>query len=308
MTNAIFGSRAVAAAAGQLYAAAKASTREQVEERLERFLSDAGRSEDDFETAFLAAQMLRDLGKITPSEAAHVFDELVESARGKGPSTSPSVADFHRSRGEVDLARLIDEHPIKHECEVAIGSHTLISHKPISRSRTGIDTPASIALVSKHVLALVAREPEEDRRTEWNNFVRAFKGVSTECAVRVVQGLREASQLTHTEHASLVDAIIGEAVDTLFEEDEEISRLHRAAGMVKQIVRHRPRTPDQERESQRRLARVKAAYLRRLGEHELANLLLADMDAYAALVEASLSARIQPIRGRSRRWQADRAS
>jgi hypothetical protein len=307
MTNAIFGSRAVAAAAGQLYSAAKASTREQVEERLERFLSDAGRSEDDFETAFLAAQMLRDLGRITPSEAAHVFDELVKGARGKGPSTSPSVADFHRSRGEVDLARLIDEHPTRHETEVAIGSCTLYD-KPRAGSRTGIDAPASIAALSQHVLALVAREPEEDRRTEWNNFVRAFKGVSTECAVGVVQGLREAGQLTHTEHASLVDAIIGEAVDTLFEEQEEIRRLHRAAGMVQRVVRHQSRTPYQEQESQRRLARVKAAYLRRLGEHELANLLLADMVAYEALVEASLSARIQPIRGRSRRWQADRAS
>jgi hypothetical protein len=292
MLNDIFGSPAVAAAARQLYAAAEASTKAHAEERLEEFFTDAARSDVDFETAFLATQMLRDLDRIDDSIALHVFDTLIENLRGNGPSTGPSAADVYRSRGETGLAQLIESDPVRYRAHSAAGGVHLMSMKQSTKVRGGIDDPKDLTTVSKYTLALMAA-PEDERRAEWNTFVRAIKTVSVDGAVRVIRSLRDEWKLSPADYASLIDTIIGESVEMLIDEDCEIQRLGDDAGVAAKGPKKRLlATPDEERRSLRRSARIKAAFLRRLHEHELANLLLSDLDAYDALVNESTKTRV----------------
>jgi hypothetical protein len=105
--------------------------------------------------------------------------------------------------------------------------------------------------------------------------------------------LRDDGKLSPADYASLVDTIIGESVETLIDEDCEIQRLSDHAGVAARGPKKRfTATPDEERRSLRRSARIKAAFLRRLHEHELANLLLSDHDAYDALVSESERTRV----------------
>jgi len=245
--NDIFGSPATAAAARQLYAAAKASTKEHAEERLEEFLADAARSDADFETAFLATQMLRDLDRIDDSIALHVFDHLIENRRGKGPSTGLSAADLYRRRGESEFARLIESDPIGYAAYAAAGRVHLMSMKQSTEVRGGIDDPKDLTALSDYTVALMGA-PEDNRRDEWNRFVRALKTVSVDGAVRVVRSLREEWKLSPADYASLIDTIIGESVELLIDEVCEIQRLSDHAGLAARRPKKRPlQTPDAAR-------------------------------------------------------------
>ena len=276
--DSIYDSPLVAAAAKQLLRAANERTSHAAKRGMQEFRDSAYESDATFEAAFLAAQMLRDLDRIDHDEMAYVLDYLFDDPLKRRRRFDASTFAFYRAHGESELATKMEKRRATYVQDTFDGELSLIAGKPPGGDRPVVDTEASVADIAERALALSAAAAKPDRVREWNNFVRAARTVSVRAAVGAIRSLREIKTLTPHEYAALVNTVIEPAIDQLCDADRLIHRLRRAAGPEgHKIVGASPADRSRRRNAQRRLTvrlrRVRAAYLRQLGEHDLANLL-----------------------------------
>ena len=101
MADDIFELPLTAAAAELLAEAAHTMSRWHASTVFTRFVATASQSKEEFEAAFLAAQMLRDLAVINRMEAAYAFQSLIAQPLGAGDRKSTRLNSSH-----VSLSRM----------------------------------------------------------------------------------------------------------------------------------------------------------------------------------------------------------
>jgi hypothetical protein len=259
MADDIFALPLTAAAAELLAEAAHTMSRRHASTVFKRFLATASLSKEEFEAAFLAGQMLRDLAILNRLEAAYAFQSLIAVARAEWLGADGSVPAFYRARGEHVTAEVVEQDLPRSERFAERGRRSLIYRKP-NVGVAGVRSTEGAAAIAKRVHDVNAGVGRPNLAKEWKGTMQALKDVSVLVAVRTVRSLRESNALSVTHATRFIDTAIGDTVELLCDRDAEL-REHWDA------VRAR---------------KIKVVCLRRLGEHELAKLLLRDPDAYAA--------------------------
>ena len=224
------------------------------EEQLDELITRA--SDGLSEASFSAVQTLRDFGTINRAEAAFLFHVLFDLHRARFGGSGPAAeAAFYRARGEEGFARLAEADMLTHASLCVEGRRSLITDKGEfgERVATFMESP----------------EPHAD--------IRALGGLADDEAARIV----DASLRVTFHRACMADA--------------ECARLRRAIAAVKQA--HGLNSEDTFAAGQepfelrvlgarldQRTNAIMAFWLRRSGEHQLANLLIERPDEYERLV------------------------
>ena len=284
-TASVFGTRRVADTARKVIRLINAITRDEANERIGAWFLWA-KDGKDIDAAFRAVQILRDLDTIDPEEAAYLFAQLLRSGPVFMKLTDEAVK-YLRAHGESEIAALFVDDPALFRHALKSAADSLIERKPLDEDyRRRKDKPARVAVVGERVLALSASSAGPEREAAWAALMSAMKGVSIEARVRAVSRLKEVGALSRAEHAALVHHLSTERYVKLAQHDREYRRRFRTEGLGPERTPSPLTRPERTQESQLvpRSRRIHVACLRQLGEHDLANLLLANSDAYDALV------------------------
>ena len=278
-------SPSVGAAVEQLTAVANAPNGDAALELMEEFVDDATSSDEKFDVAFLAAQLVRDLGHLDDDEAGFVFHLLAATRDCAYDTDADAAAAFHRGRGEIKIATMMEADRDEYEKWIGAGQGSLLGHSPQEEDQTAVESPARIAMISECAVALVATVAGSERAAASKAFRESMKGLGAECRVRAIRALRDLGMLTSREYAALIEVAMGDRYWAHMSADRESRREHKA-GMRAFVAESKgpARSPSSapKPESPSRRDRIRASCLRQVGEHDLANMLLADPAAYRA--------------------------
>lgn len=306
----------IATAMRRLEAAARASTAEEVDQRLDRFIVRGARSPERLDAAFAATQTLRDLELINADEAAYVLSELCSAyvertsksnPLGKVPETEAEVtrlldlsrrrdeavmAALLRERGEVALADMLLNNADAYGTLCAEGEISLMMDIPDGESGpVSVKDPKQMAAVSERILGSLSSEMGAGWYDAWRAMTSAINDGGSASAVPAVQNLRDLGAISFEESLALIDMMVDSEVVEALEADREARRLAHAIESLEARLKESPpadgdtdpRVAEREhlsRMSMRRYDRWQAVCLRRHGEHRMANLLIADPAQY----------------------------
>ena len=173
----------------------------------------------------------------------------------------------------------------------------MIHDRPPADEDSVAASQAVASRIGERILALAATETVRDALRENEALFRAMQTGDPASAVSAVREMREVGAITPLEAHGLIDEIIAGVTSAMHELDREWSRLGRALeshrkalglGLTDAWPEDAPfEIRVLQYRQQRRSDRLMVMNLRRFGEHELANLLLADPDEYYRLSQES---------------------
>ena len=212
---------------------------------------------------------------------------------------SEAKAAFHRARGEERLAEMILADPEAYAELCAEGEFRLIDEKRLYPSPVmGTADPKKAALIAERILAYGSLEaPEMFRQCSMINDTAPPEDAAS--AIAAVQNLRSLGAISEAEAAYLVDNSLAGTFMKAWGADRECVRLRREmeaidranAAPVRRWIGdgHEPfEWKVLNAEFERRATRLMAFWLRRYGEHRLANLVLERPDEYHQLVDEGM--------------------
>jgi len=177
----------------------------------------------------------------------------------------------------------------------------LIEGKAINASPVlGAPDPRNVALIAERILAYASLETWTEMIRQWSMIGDTSPTEDTASAVAAVQGLRSVGAVSEAEAAFLLDRFLYVTFLTACEADRECQRLYRSMESIERahgVGVERPFTPGEEpfewklldAQLDRRANRLAALWLRRYGEHRLANLILERPEEYERLVDEGMS-------------------
>lgn len=156
MTNGIFCSSVVAGFADRLIAVGEAPAQDEAKRHLSEFLDNAAESDQQFDAVFLAALMVRDLGRIGSEEAACVFERLCSARDTRWHRRSQNVLAHYRAHGEAGIADMIEDRPERYGELLADGRASLMLRETGEQEPEVADWPAAIGTLCERALELTA--------------------------------------------------------------------------------------------------------------------------------------------------------
>jgi hypothetical protein len=214
---------------------------------------------------------------------------------GSTRRTGELKAEFHRARGEHRLATMAFERADAHLSFVTDGSIMLMEGKD------GPNTPASFepdprlaALVAERLMGLAATEEVRDVYPAWNSFWAVQGRADPASAAAAVRSLRDLGVITFEESAGLIDEVVGSLARTYVESDRQCVRWQRKMEAIEAANGGMEEGAEPfeylvlQKFVERRSDGIWATCLRRVGEHELANLLIEDRAEYERLRDGAL--------------------
>jgi hypothetical protein len=207
-------------------------------------------------------------------------------------------ASYHAARGEAKWAAMLRTNPDEFRTLVADGECNLIKSGELIWDDEPLDEPdpEQTALIGQRIMALSASETLRAAFDISRVFQHTIQSSDRASGVAAVRQLREVGAISRAEWVSLIDDIVVSDLRSAMECDREMMQRERELEEAKEAngVTGWPEPEDdalpadvrvlKKRYEQRSLA-IQATLLRRVGEHELANLVLEDPAEYDRLVE-----------------------
>jgi hypothetical protein len=312
--------RLVRAIMRRLAEALETPGRQNAARRIDRVMRATFRSEAIAEATFAAVQWMRDFGTINREETAYLFNRLLElrlwsTADEKDPAIARLVqestehpelleaaiadqdtvhtAEFFRSHGEEQLAKLVEEDIDLYHKIVAAGQLELFFTQKVNKAPIRPQVNDS-AMVIEKILARASMEPEE--RTMAGTLrpvISAMWKATPAAAVRGVRETREIGAIDFEESVRLINIAIEDELHDVSFTDREYQRLQRHKDDILDKLGIDLDTPGDQLPFEcraldfamkQRMNGFTAVLLRRYGEHAIANLLMEDPAAYERII------------------------
>jgi hypothetical protein len=210
------------------------------------------------------------------------------------------AATYHAARGEARWAAMLRANPGEFQTLVAHGQCRLIKTGESIWEDEPLEAPdpEQTALIGQRIMALSASETLRAAFDISRVFQHTIKSSDRASGVAAVRQLREVVAISRAEWASLIDEIVVVNLRSAMECDRELMQRERELEDAKEangVTGWPDPEPDddmlpadvrvlEKRYLQRSLA-IRATLLRRVGEHELANLVMEYPEEYDRLVE-----------------------
>jgi hypothetical protein len=196
------------------------------------------------------------------------------------------LAEFHRARGEDRLADMILTDGETYSLMCADGGHSLIEEKgfhdrPVMRSAE----PKAVARIAESILSYSSLESLREVIQNWRAAQQSVSEKETGSAIAAVQQVRAVGAISEAEGAYLIDDFLSMTFQEAWEVDRACARLRKA---MEAVEREHGAAPDTgfpkgqeplewkvlDAQLKRRMEAIAAFWLRRYGEHRLANLII----------------------------------
>ena len=211
---------------------------------------------------------------------------------------------FLRVRGELALSHMILENPEQYSKLTVEGQMSLLRDDDFTSDDEKVIEPDAkrVALITERIISLAATETGRETLRAWHAFAEAELAGDAASGAAAVQRVRELGLVSADEAVGLMDTVLGGVMSSAIEVDRECARLQRAIEVVRAqhgldhngCLPNGTEHPDWkylDRQRERRANGVMAMWLRRFGEHRMANLLLENPAEYERLVnEVSVGA------------------
>jgi hypothetical protein len=228
-------------------------------------------------------------------EADGAFEATTEALQSRALELE---ASYHAARGEARWAAMLRRNPGEFRTLVAEGECNLVKTGELIWDDEPLDDPdpEQTALIGRRIMALSASETLRAAFDISRVFQHTIQSSDRASGVAAVRQLREVGAISRAEWASLIDDIVVTDLRSAMECDREMMQRERELQEAKEAngVTGWPEPEDdalpadvrvlKKRYEQRSLG-IQATLLRRVGEHELANLVLEDAAEYDRLVE-----------------------
>jgi hypothetical protein len=291
----------------------RARSKEDAEAALEPIWERSERSARFADSAFVAIQRLRDIGVLYDDEGACLLNEIYEyrseyyarhdrkhrrmiqeslEDMNAGPSArhdeewhmkrlirrdEEMKAAFLRARGELTLAERVLAGDESLANDIYEGEVSLVLEKVPYPAIEPVD-PQWVALLRERIAGLINAETHAETAERHLHLHDLFSESTPASGVEAARQLREVGVITREQMFLLIDAAIEGLVNEAIVADRVASRLERKRELGEP-------TEFEEQVYMRRYYQLRAYYLRRLGEHEMAELLRRDPEEYQRIID-----------------------